>query len=383
MEKLLARKFSISGDKKEKMQTVQMQRCRKCIMPVNYPRIIFDNEGVCNFCTNQKRIEYQGAEALKSKILSYRNIGGGSKYDCALGFSGGRDISYLLYYLSKVLNLNVIAFTIDNGNLPPDTQQNIKNITGLLNVDLVTKRYPYLENCFRHHLKAWLHKPTPAMIASLCVGCRLGLGKGRYELLQEYQIPVYISGGTPFEGNQYKTNLLRISPNSKTKSSLILGYIFQVSKNVRWISNPYAFSIQAKEFMAFYGRSYNKKLQRKGYITISPFYRYIKWDETKILDTIENELGWRKNSQTGSTWRGDCDIALLKLYLYKKSLGYNDKDDSLSDLIRDGQITREDALRRLEVEQYISESVIKNIVEKNGINYGCFQEVIRGLNNMN
>ena len=83
-----------------------------------------------------------------------------------------------------------------------------------------------------------------------------------------------------------------------------------------------------------------------------------------------------KNSQTGSTWRGDCDIALLKSYLYKTLLGYNDKDDSLSDLIRDGQITREDALQKLESEQYISESAIKNIVEKNGINYGYFQEVL-------
>lgn len=351
-----------------------MQRCQKCIMPANYPQIMFDNEGVCNFCINQRKIEYQGAEALKSKILSYRRVSGSSKYDCAVGFSGGRDSSYLLYYLSKVLNLNVIAFTIDNGNIPPETQQNIKNTAKLLNIKVIIKHYPYLENCLTHHLKAWLQKPSATMITALCVGCRLGIAKGEYKLLQEYQIPVYISGGTPFEGNNYKTTLLRIPQNNKKKASLILGYIFQVIQNPKWISNPYAFFIQANEFMAYYGRRYKKKLRLKGYITISPFWRYIKWEEKKIIDTIENELGWIKNSQTGSTWRGDCDIALLKSYLYKTLLGYNDKDDSLSDLIRDGQITREDALQRLESEQYISESVIKNIVEKNGINYGYFQE---------
>lgn len=358
-----------------------MQICQKCIMPVNYPGIMFDSEGVCNFCTNPKKNEYQGTEALKSDILSYRKIGGSSKYDCAVGFSGGRDSSFLLYYLSKVLNLKVIAFTIDNGNIPNETKENLKNITNLLNVDLVTKKYPYLENCFGHHLKAWLNKPSAAMITALCVGCRLGIAKGIYELLQEYQIPVYISGITPFEGNQYKTNLLRISPDDKTKSSLIFGYLFQIARNLKWISNPYALFMQAKEFMAYYGGRYNKKLQQKGYITIKPFYNYIKWEEKKIIDIIETELGWRKNSQTGSTWRGDCDIALLKLYLYKEFLGYNDKDDSLSDLIRDGQIKRDDALHRLEAEQYISESVMKNIMEKNGISYTYFQKVIRGINN--
>jgi hypothetical protein len=349
-------------------------------MPGNYPRIMIDKEGVCNFCKNYKKIEYyKGAEALKNKILSYRNMLGSSIYDCAVGFSGGRDSTYLLFYLSKVLNLKMIAFNIDVGNVPVETRQNIENITKLLNIDLVTKRYPYHENCFRHHLKAWLHRPSPAMIGVLCAGCKLGVAEGVYKLIQEYQIPVYISGGTPFEGNSYKTDLLRINQNSKTNSSLILGYFLQIVKNVKWIINPYAVCIQAKEFMAHYGHRYKKKLRRKGYIGILPYFQYLRWEEKKIIDTIENELGWSKNNQTGSTWRGDCNIALLKLYLYKTLLGYNDKDDSLSDLIRDGQITREEALQRLEGEQYISESVIKNIMKKYGINYLFFQNVIGGL----
>ncbi|HLP44952.1 MAG TPA: hypothetical protein VK469_03350 [Candidatus Kapabacteria bacterium] len=365
------------------MKNERIQRCRKCIMPINYPQIMFDNEGVCNFCTNYKKIEYQGAAALKDKILSYHHMQKNSKYDCALGFSGGRDSTYLLYFLSSVLNLRVLAFFIDNGNIPAETFQNIDKIKKLLHVDIVTEKHAYLENCFNHHLKTWLHKPSPAMISALCVGCRFGLAKGKYELLQEYQIPVYISGGTPFEGNHFKTNLLRFPPHSQAKSSLVFGYILEGLKNTGWFSSPYAVSTQAKEFMAFFGKRYNKKLRRRGYTTISPFFKYIRWEESKIIGTIENVLGWQKNSQTGSTWRGDCDIALLKLYLYKKLLGYNDKDDSLSDLIRDGQMTREEALRRLAAEQYISESAIKNVVEKNGIDYGYFEDVMRRLNDLN
>ncbi|MBN1970755.1 MAG: hypothetical protein JW870_15415 [Candidatus Delongbacteria bacterium] len=356
-----------------------MRRCTRCIMPYCYPGIEFDDEGICNFCRNYKNIEYLGAEELKREILASGKIRENSKYSCAVGFSGGRDSTYLLYFLSVVLKLKVIAFNIDNGYLPSVTQDNIKNITKLLNIDLVIKKFPYLEKCFHNHLKAWLHKPSAAMISALCIGCRLGLEKGIYELVQEYDIPVYIEGDTPFEGNQYKTNLIRISENSRTKSSLVLGYLSQVSKNIRWISNPYCIFTQTNEYLAFYGLWYTKKLKRKGRSKISPFHKYIRWEEEKIIDVLENKLGWKRNKKTGSTWRGDCDIALLKLYLYKELLGYNDKDDSLSDLIRDGQISREKALNRLEGEQFISERLIRYIVEKNNIDFCYFQEIINNI----
>jgi len=356
-----------------------MQRCAKCILPYNYPRIRFDDNGVCNFCNNHKKREYKGGELLKKEILAHRNVTGKSKYDCAVMFSGGRDSSYLLYYLTTVLNLKVLAITIDNGFLPQETCENIKNITKLLNIDLVIKKYNCLEKCVKHNLQAWLHKPCAEMIASLCVGCRLGLAKGTYYLPQNYSISVVISGGTPFEGNQYKTNLLRIPVNSKTKASLLIGYMWQISKNIKCVSNPYCILIQWNEFVAHYGQKYNKKLRRKGHVIISPYWHHIKWDEKNIVHTIKTKLNWEKNKQTGSTWRGDCLLALLKQYFYKILLGYNEKDDSLSDLIRDGQLAREEALRRIEEEQYISEKAIECAFSKAGLNYYDYTTVLKNL----
>lgn len=80
-----------------------------------------------------------------------------------------------------------------------------------------------------------------------------------------------------------------------------------------------------------------------------------------------------------STWRGDCDVALLKLYLYKHILGFNDKDDGLSDLIRDGQISREDALRRIEDESYAPDIVIKNLFDRINLNHGSFESALEKL----
>ena len=354
-----------------------MIRCAKCIMPKNYPGISFDAEGVCNFCRKKRHMDYKGEEALKHSILEAGRNSSNLRYDCLVGFSGGRDSSYLLYLIKKVLKLRALAVTVDNGYLPTETKENISTIADRLQVDLEIVKYDYLEKSFRSHLLAWLHHPTPAMINALCVGCRLGIKEGLYKSAKKHNIPVIISGGTPFEGNHFKTNLLRTDPLKKTKKALVFGYCKQLISNYKWITNPKSFILQMKEANAIYNQGAAKKLKKSGIRVIYPYQDFIHWQEMNIINTLETELKWKRNANTKSTWRGDCDIALIKLYLYKKLLGFNDKDDSLSDLIRDGQLTREEALSRLEEEQYISESVIKNILDQNNIDYNSFNKVLQ------
>jgi len=351
-----------------------MNRCIQCILPDHYPGISFNNEGICNYCTDHKEIKYLGEGALREKILSHLKHNKNREYDCLLGFSGGRDSSFLLHYLVTVLNLKVLACTIDTGYMPEQTFVNVKNISNLLNADLVIEKRNYLQKCIKHHVKAWLRKPSLPMVAAMCSGCRLALAKGCYDMIIKYNTPIYIAGGTPFEGGDYRTNLLRSNPYHKTKKSLMLGYLSQVRKNPSWLMNPYCSMTQFQEFRAFYGRRYKKKMQGKGILWMSPYHEYIRWEEKKIISTIEDKLHWKKNPSIKSKWRGDCDIALLKLHLYQRYLGFNDKDDALSDLIRDGQITRQEALDRLDDETFIPEEAIKFVLDKIGIEYAKFKK---------
>lgn len=344
-----------------------MLRCNKCILPANYPGIKFNKNGICNYCADHKQKKYLGEKALKEKILSHLKNNENRDYDCVLGFSGGRDSSYLLYYLVIVLNLRVLAFTVDNGFIPEQTITNVERISNLLNVDLVIEKKDYLQKCIRHHISSWLTNPSIPMIGVLCTGCRLAIAKSLHDIAVKYNIPTYISGGTPFEGMGYKTNILRSNPESKKNNSLMFGYISQIVKNPKWIGNLYCVTTQFLEFRARYGQYYIKKMKKKGIQTIKPYYAHIRWEEKKVISTIENKLNWKKNPLIESTWRGDCDIALLKLYLYKKLLGFNDKDDGLSALIRDGQISRKEALVKLEQKSHIPEIAIKNILNKVGL----------------
>jgi tRNA(Ile)-lysidine synthase TilS/MesJ len=69
-----------------------MKRCSVCILPDVYPTITFDENGVCNFCKNSKKIEYLGAEKLKRDLIDYRN--GTGNYDCLDPVSGGKDSTF-------------------------------------------------------------------------------------------------------------------------------------------------------------------------------------------------------------------------------------------------------------------------------------------------
>ncbi len=352
-----------------------MSRCANCILPNNYPGISFDESRICNHCVNYKRPTYLGMEAMKKEVEAFlmAHEGRNADYDCVLGLSGGRDSAYLLYLLEEVADLRVLAYSVDNGFVPEQTKENLRVMTGTLGVKLVIEDHELLRKCIRHHMASWMMNPSPAMVGLLCTGCRLNMDAMIKDFAARNGVPVIVRGGTPFEGQGYKFNIMRTDPNSRGMKSFVLGYLSNIMRNPMWILNTTCLTTQVREFYYHY---YRKIHRREDQMIISPFWSYIEWREEDVIKTIENKLGWKKNPNTESTWRGDCDIALLKLYLYKKTLGFNDKDDGLSSLIRDGQITRDEALDRLEKEGDVPEEAIVDILDKMDLKYSNLEAAL-------
>jgi hypothetical protein len=349
-----------------------MKRCLRCILPENYPGITFDEEGICNYCIAHKGREYRGGEVLKERIkaLLQTKSDNNDSYDCVLGLSGGRDSSYLLYYLVKVLDLRVLAYFIDNGFIPEQTKLNVKNMVEIMGVKLVIEKNECLEKCVRHHVLSFIRRPSAPMVGFLCTGCRLGMRVMIPAFARKSRVPVTIDGSTPLDSGSFKTRIMALNSNGTKKEAYILGYVFQVIRNPMWILNYACLVTQIQEY---YHRFYGGRNGQGDLIRIAPFFSYIRWEEKALVSTIKDELNWGETLGAKSSWRGDCDIALLKLYLYKKTLGFNDKDEGLSYLIRDGQISREEALERLEEEGNISEEVITEIVDRLGVDFSALK----------
>lgn len=88
--------------------------CTKCLMPNSRPRIVFDENGVCNACLyTEKKHEGIDWDERKQEFLqllnSYRSKHG--RWDCIVPWSGGKDSSSIAYKLKYEFNMNPLLVT--------------------------------------------------------------------------------------------------------------------------------------------------------------------------------------------------------------------------------------------------------------------------------
>ena len=158
---------------------------------------------------------------------------------------------------------------------------------------------------------------------------------------------------------------------------MILGYLFNVVRNPRLVMNrTYVVNQYKEHHFAKHGQAMLKKY---GIKKVRPFYTHIRWIEKDVNSIIENKLNWEKNPKSASIWRDDCDIVSLKWHIYKQAIGFNDKAVVLSHLIRDGQISRQEALKRLEFEEEVPESVLEDLLKRIGLNYSDFKIAVKKM----
>lgn len=335
-----------------------LKKCKLCNLPENYPNIWFDEEGICCYCTQKyDKVSYLGFDALKSKIDNIlSNYNDNRKYDCVVGCSGGRDSSYLLYYAKEVLKLRVLAVSLEHDFMPPQTRNNIITICDKLGIDLKFIKNDYLNKSSRKCVKHWANKPDIAMCATFCSGCRYGIKRiiPRYARLNN--IPILLVGDTPYEAIDYRVNLL-CDGKEVNKKNKIKGYSRRIIKNPTYLLSPFSMYTQFKDFVSCESNDKNEYP-----IKITPF-AFVKWEKEKVLSKIQ-ELGWEYDESLNSSWRSDCYVNILRQFLYKKVLGYNDMDVYYSRLIRNGEINLDESISLIKKEGNYDEDVVRQIFKK-------------------
>ncbi len=346
--------------------------CTKCLLPTNYLNIEIDSEGVCQYCRNYQPITYLGKDALLEAIKQPMSLNTSKKYDCVVGFSGGRDSTYLLWYVVKVLKLRPLAVFSDDLFIPEVILNNIENTCRILDVELRAIKHDNLQKCITHHLNAWIKRPVPESLLFVNVGERIG-----YETLVELEaikegVHLIFGGRTPIQsGADYKANLMKIN-NKGGRLSWIAGYAKQVLLNPGLALNLFSLKIQYREFMV---ERWKKRLIKKNNLTIiHPFFEYIQWLEKDLDNVLLNELDWESPKGDKQTSRVGCEVDTLRQYLYYRTLEYNDNHVDQSGLIRDGQQTREEALEKLEIGLGTPIDDIKYILTKAKVDADKFLE---------
>jgi len=335
----------------------ELKRCTKCVLPETFPGISFDADGVCNYCRDYRKVEVRGEAALVDLLSKYR--GKGREYDCIVPISGGRDSAYTLHQMVKKYCMRTLALTVDSGAIMPEGYRNIDRIVKALGVDHVwLKDDEHIKSAQRNtriKFHAWMRKPSINTIVPVLNAGDKTMNLRMYSYAHEHGIPLVIGGNnignSSFEQEHFKTGFMGIFPDERGRYSTLdklrlsmrfSWEFFRNTHNWHWsIFEEYLFGA----FVYFF-----ESLQKPSDVLPVGFYDYIYWREEDTVPTVKS-IGWEGASDTAATWRVDDAAYPLIDYLYYTLTGFNEFDEYYSKLVREGQLTRERALERLETDR--------------------------------
>ena len=113
-------------------------------MDMTDPNIVFDNDGVCNYCLNfevnilplwNASLENDNIQELSNEIRRDRK---NKDFDCIIGLSGGLDSSYAAHIAVKKMNLKPLLYHVDAGWNTDQAVGNIEKLVDGLGLDLYT-----------------------------------------------------------------------------------------------------------------------------------------------------------------------------------------------------------------------------------------------------
>jgi len=321
-----------------------LKRCTKCILPETFPGITFDQHGVCNYCRDYKKIRVKDSDALEKFVAPYRSAS--DEPDCIVGFSGGRDSSYMLHYVKKILIMNPIAFTYDWGMVTDLARRNQARVCGKLGVEQViisadiAKKREYI----RQNIEAWLKRPDLGMVPLLMAGDKQFYYYA-HQIREQTGAKLIFNGGNAFEKTEFKLGFCGIQEGDTSEKGILTG-ISRLNKvklplyyAKQYLLNPAYINSSFFDTLRAYYSSY---LLPDAYVY---FFQYIPWDEKEIVSLLRREYGWEVATDTNATWRIGDGTAAFYDYIYYTVAGFSEFDTFRSNQIREGLMTREEALR--------------------------------------
>lgn len=309
----------------------QYQMCTQCVMDTTDSMIVFDDKGVCDHCRSFAQhvlpnwhADERGRAELERIAAKIKKDGVKRDFDCIMGMSGGADSSYMLHVVVKELGLRPLVFHVDGGWNSKIAVHNIEVLVTKLGLDLYTEVIDWNE--MRDFQLSYFKAGVPnidvpqdhAFIAVL------------YEFASKYKIRYILNGGN------YSTECVR-NPLEWLYYGTDMAQIRDIRKRFGTISmKTYPFSGVLKH--KFYLR-YIRRIQ-----VVKPL-NYIPYVKAEAMRFLNKEYGWEPYPQKHFESRF---TKFYEGYWLPRKFGYDTRRVQYSSLILTGQMSREEALKKLE-----------------------------------
>jgi N-acetyl sugar amidotransferase len=342
---------------------VEIKRCGRCVLPDTYPSITFDEHGVCNFCLEAARGKGKPSRKSKSQLdrLVQKYKRRNEKYDVIVGLSGGKDSSYVAYYLKKEYGLKILGLHYNIGYSSLYAIQNLENVVGKLDIDLfsIRPRGNFLRKLFAHFLR------ERGEFCSVCnnLGYLFGasfswnqqhtlgfapLMVGGWSKQYEYQPGISVSSMQYFFDNLTPELLDELKAQPFIEEKIISRYMI--------LEDPRQAGIDTA--------SHNKLGDyAMDFIQLPD---YIEWNLKEIYRILSEKLGWRHPPDVHES-HFDCTLFPIKEYLKFNKYGLTQETVKNSRLIREGLMTRDEAMERMSLEQTTEPEIFDGFLRELGV----------------
>lgn len=323
------------------------------------PDIFFDSNGVCHYCrtTAKKILNYrysseQEHENLKqlAKTIKSRKKG---EYDSILGLSGGVDSSYVAY-LAMEMGLNPLCVHFDNGWNSEVAVNNIRKIIDVTGFDLKTYviDWPEFRDLQRSFFKAGVIDIE--MLTDHAIFATL------FKIRKEFKITTVLSG-----------------TNYATEHGMPPTWLWSKmdSMNIKSIHKKFGeLSIRTFPMMS----SFYWLLMRQfgiGGVFEEPL-NIINYSKKEAMLTLERRFEWK---YYGGKHYESLFTKFYQAYVLPTKFGIDKRKVHYSDLIRNGEIDRNEAVFELNKPLYSEIELRKDkdfVLKKLGFTEVDFDELI-------
>jgi len=301
---------------------------------------------VHNSLEEQYALDGTAQQKLDKIVRAIKLTGKGKKYDCVMGFSGGRDSSYSLHYAKNILSLRPLAVHFNDGFGNPVAGENMAKIAKRLDIDMRTITSDWNES---KDLKiAGLKASTPDMLAQ---GTDLGIASALYGVAH-YEGLKYILIGQSFRTEGISPLAWNYLDGDYLRS---VHHLFGKQSLRSWSPNDAGFNLGIKEM--FYYTVF------KGIKTI-PLLYYVDYDRSEVDVFLKKELDWKN---TGAHYYDDLYQSLMTKVLREK-FNCDRRKTNYSALVRSGQMERKEAIDRVKSVYVIEDpKVIELCIKRLGL----------------
>jgi len=327
--------------------------CERCVLPESKPDIWLNEEGICNICLQHDQMSNLGEDPkpLETdfiKILK-KNKGKG-EYDCLVMCSGGKDSTSALYFMKERYKVNPLAFTFDHGFETEEAMENVRRAVNILGVDFLYFKSDYMKDMFARILKT-------GSKAVICHPCSIWYMQLAFDITARFQIPIIIAGWTKGQSTRQdvmsKCGCNVHAPEFRAMSLATIDFLNNELKNMPKYKN---FPRSMEEVL-------KRARKRHKSMVISPHW-FLPMTADEYAAIIQKELNWRFPKESYPARTTNCKLNFLSVYLTMKHFGYTHYHVEMSKLIRNGQLSREEALKDLEIN--FDKEMIDKIYEELG-----------------